>query len=161
MWVDADPASAQTLRDGLEGDTHAHVVKALAWDISGVELDFRIASNGQSSIALALGEHNYLFPDVTVVNSVRRLTQFLDELPAIQELRPLLLINLDIQCSELMALHGLQQTIAECSAIYTEVNTRPLCEGCAMLPELGAFLTDAGFVRVDLAIGQDGWGDGL
>ena len=161
VWVEADPASAQTLRDRLEGDAHAHVVEALAWDVSGVEVDFHIASNGQSSSALAMGEHREFFPDITVVNSVRMLTQALDELPAIQELRPFQLINLDIQGSELKALRGLQQTIAESTAIYTEVNTRPLYEGCALLPELDAFLADAGFVRVDLVIVQDGWGDGL
>ena len=75
MWVEADPASAQTLKDRLEGDAHAHVVEALAWDVSGVELDFHIASNGQSSSALAMGEHRELFPDITVVNSVRMLTR--------------------------------------------------------------------------------------
>lgn len=161
VWVEADRASAQSLRDRLEADANAHVVEALAWDVSGLEMDFHVASNGQSSSALAMGEHRELFPDITVVHSVRMLTQALDELPAIQELRPFQLINLDIQGSELKALQGLQQTLTECTAVYTEVNTRPLYEGCALLPELDAFLADAGFVRVDMVIVQDSWGDGL
>lgn len=70
-------------------------------------------------------------------------------------------LHLDVQGYELKVLKGGQKTLNNILALSTEVNIIELYEGCVMLPELDAFLKDAGFRQAELSITDFGWGDAL
>ena len=70
-------------------------------------------------------------------------------------------INLDIQGAELKALQGATKILPHIRAIYCEVNEKELYQGCALIPELDAFLASHGFKRIVTSMTPHGWGDAL
>ena len=70
-------------------------------------------------------------------------------------------LNMDIQGAELKCLKGFERNLGMINAIYAEVNEKELYAGCALLPELDAWLSEHGFVRVHTHMTPHGWGDAL
>jgi len=81
-------------------------------------------------------------------------------------------MNLDVQGYELQCLKGAEPVLASFKWIYTEINEDPLYEGCALLPELAAWLAARGFRMAEKRLwgAQErgarsgswfGWGDAL
>lgn len=161
VWVEADPESVSLTRRRTREDPNSIVVAALAWDRTGEELRFSIASNGESSSALAMDEHNHLYPDVEVVREIALKSTALRDSAQIRSLAPFDLVNLDVQGAELRVLIGLGDLLDGVSAVYSEVFVRSLYTGNGMLPEMDSFLKARGFRLVDLQMTNDGWGDAL
>ena len=161
VWIEADEGSIMLDEAALEGKPNALVVQALAWDETGTRIPFHVASNGQSSSALSPADHVDFYPDITFAESKLMTTMALADDLTIQDLAPYHFINLDIQGAELRALKGLRDLLRSTVAVYSEVNTRELYAGCAMLGDLDAYLSSMGFVRVDTQMTSDDWGDAL
>ena len=176
MWVEGNPEICERLRARGVADVH----EALVSDVDGAETDFIVTNNGQSSSILELAEHRREHPDVFEVKRVRLATTTLGALlsrieageaaeatdagEAAAGARPVEFnfLNLDIQGAELMALKGLgADRLAAVDYVYTEVNEKELYSGCALLPDMDAFLGAAGFDREDTAMTRHGWGDAL
>jgi len=159
VWVEGNPSICARMRARGVADVH----EALVSDVDGAETDFIVTNNGQSSSILELAEHSREHPDVFEVARVRLKTVTLASLLAGFEEPPVFnFINLDIQGAELLALRGLgAERLSSVDYVYTEVNVRELYAGCALLPEMDAFLGAAGFERADTAITRHGWGDAL
>jgi len=69
---------------------------------------------------------------------------------------------LDVQGAELMVLRGALSALAAFDAVVAEINFEELYEGCALAPDLDAFLGTRGFSRVATACFDDpSWGDAL
>lgn len=123
------------------------------------EITFNITNNGQSSSMLELGTHKQEHPDVYVVRHEKMRTQRLDKL--IPSISFPYFLNMDIQGAELKALKGMGDLLKNCIAVYTEVNVKELYKGCALLPELDAYLDLVGFTGVEQQVSGHGWGDKL
>jgi FkbM family methyltransferase len=159
-WVEANPAMIPALKAAVE-PLGQRVVMALASDRSGDVVDFYITNNEQSSSMLRLGTHRYEHPEVVVTESVALISTTLDDLCDSEGIESPDLLALDIQGAELLALQGAERTLSTTSAIYTEVNERPLYDGACLLPQLDGFLHGHGFERVATMMTINGWGDAL
>ena len=126
---------------------------------------FHITNNGQSSSLLPLQEVLNEYPLLIYESETRNVeTITLDTLYARRGLAPDAFdyAHFDIQGAELLALSGARTIIPHLRVIYTEVNTKPLYAGCALLPEMDACLGTEGFTRVAYhPMTGHGWGDAL
>jgi len=159
VWVEAQPDLVRELIDRLPEPENC-VIEAAVWDESGVELDFNIASNGQSSSLLDLGSHAENYPWIEYVSSLTMFTKRLDEIiPPIQFAN---FLNMDLQGVELKALKGLGSRINEFKWVYTEVNKSEVYKDCTLIGDLDVYLAVYGFKRISTrwVIGK-GWGDAL
>jgi hypothetical protein len=104
--------------------------------------------------------HLFVHPNISFSRDRDVTTSRLDSiLPADSEFD---FVNFDIQGAELPALRGLGKRLADVKWAYLEVNTRRLYKDCTLLPELDAFLGEAGFRRIATCMaGPVGWGDAL
>ncbi len=160
VWIEADPQVLPRLREHVEPYGH-RVVGALLDERPRSSVEFRRASNEMSSSLLALGTHAVEHPDITVVDTVHLPTTTLDGVCRELALERIDLLVVDVQGAELRVLRGGGQTLGRTQACYLEVNAAPLYEGCALLPEVEAFMDEAGFVRSHLALNAHGYGDAL
>jgi len=160
LWVEAN---ADIAAFAAKNGQFPNIICAAVSDTDDTEVTFFVTNNGQSSSILPLAEHRREHPDVYEVAARRVRTITLDTLfvnLGIPHDR-YDVANLDIQGAELMALRGAEKILANLRAIYTEVNTKELYAGCALLPEMDEFLGARGFVRVALELTQNSWGDAL
>jgi FkbM family methyltransferase len=155
VWIDAN---ADYKPEGMD----TYWVAAVS-DTDGAPAVFHITSNGESSSLLALKEHLREHPHVREVAQRPLVTTTLDALLAEKGVpyERFDVMNLDIQGAELLALRGATRLLPHLRAIYTEVNTKELYEGCALVGDLDAFLAGYGFTRVLVSMTQHGWGDAL
>lgn len=160
-WVEGNPDLIPTLRLKVAMARH-HVVHAVLADRER-DVTFHVASNGQSSSILPLGTHATEHPEVTYVAERAVRTTTIDTLSAAGALGqdPAPFLNLDVQGAELDVLKGGERYLAGVRWVYTEVNEKELYTGCALLPEMDAWLEGRGFVRVAAHLLGHGWGDAL
>jgi FkbM family methyltransferase len=153
FWVEANSKIAETL-------TLPNVITAAVSDVIET-VTFNVTNNGQSSSILPLKDHRVVHPEVHVVSTESMTTQRLEDIIRERGIRANFL-NLDIQGAELKALKGLGSFIDQFDCIYTEVNTRELYAGCALLPQLDDWLRWHGFWRMRTVMyEQCGWGDAV
>ncbi len=159
VWVEAQPDLVQKLNRRLPPEGNV-IIEAAVWDESEVELEFHIASNGESSSLLELGSHAESYPDIKYDKSIKVKTKRLDEVIPRERFADFL--NVDVQGVELRALKGLGERISEFKWIYTEVNNSEVYKECTLVNDLDEFLRNKGFGRVTTrwALGV-GWGDAM
>jgi FkbM family methyltransferase len=153
-WVDAIPDLCNRLRARLPNIINAAVSDTAA------PAEFHVTNNVQSSSLLPLKTHLVEHPTVYVVRTVQTTTQLLDNVVEQYRIR-VNFLNLDIQGAELKCLKGFEKSLHMIDYIYAEVNERELYAGCALLPEMDAWLSAHGFDRVDTSMTTHGWGDAL
>lgn len=156
-WVEANPELVARMAErGIQ-------VHNVAISDVETELPFYITNNGQSSSLLPFGTHETTYPWCKVVKTITVKTQTLANLIATKNI-PITqrnFWNLDIQGAELSALKSAGDAINHSDAIYAEVNIQEVYKGCALLPELDAFLESKGFKRELISMTDAGWGDAL
>lgn len=159
IWVEAQEDLVADLKERLNPTQHK-IYKAVAWHKTGEELEFHITSKSASSSLFDLNEHQEMYPDITVENTIKVTTSRLDEV-----LEPLVEIDfvvLDIQGAELQAITGLGNLLSRVKWIYTEVSKRELYKGATQFKDLEMNLRGHGFKRVFTAWDRKaGWGDAL
>jgi FkbM family methyltransferase len=159
VWVEAQPTLVSALRSALDIEQNL-VLEAAVWNESGVELDFNVASNGESSSLLEFGSHADSYPNITFLSRIKVLTKRLDEIIPAERFADFL--NLDLQGAELRALQGLGERISEFNWVYSEVNKIEVYRDCALITEIDGYLERMGFVRVSTRwVFGKGWGDAL
>jgi len=157
-WVDA----IQEKVDEMVAKGIPNVVCA-ALDNEEKEVEFHITNNGQSSSLLPLGTHRSHYPHIYVSENRKVMTQTgrnyieKNQVP-IQECN---FWNLDIQGKELDVLKSMGEYINYADAIYTEVNTAQVYQGCSELSEVDLFLQGHGLSRVQISMTGASWGDAL
>ena len=161
IWVEMLPEKFERLKQRFEGDSNNTVIHAACWDSDGDNLPlFRASNNGASSSLLSPQLHLVVHPRVSFVEEEGIRTSRLDSI--LPKDTSFDLINFDIQGAELQALRGLGEFLDRVKWAYLEINERPLYTGCALLPELDAFLQERRFVRIAIRMsGFSGWGDAL
>lgn len=161
LWIEANADIAEF---AAKNGRFPNIVCAAVSDADDAEVTFFVTNaDGQSSSILPLAEHRREHPDIyeVAVRRVRTITldTLFDKLGIPHDRYDV--ANLDIQGAELMALRGAEKILAGVRAVYTEVNTKELYAGCALLGEIDEFLGARGFVRVALEMTNHGWGDAL
>lgn len=155
-WLEAQPLLVKYLRETYP---KMDVWPVLVSNTDNTNCNFMVTSNGESSSMLELAAHRTEHPHVVEVNRLSLTTQRLDTFLKQHPCPNANFLNLDIQGAELKALQGLGQYLKQFDYIYTEVNEKILYYGCALLPELDAFLKD--YIRVRTKMTCHGWGDAL
>jgi FkbM family methyltransferase len=160
IWVEMLPEKFERLKQRFEGDSNNTVIHAACWDSDGDNQPLFRANNGQSSSVLSPQLHLVVHPHVSFVEEEGIRTSRLDSI--LPKDASFDFINFDIQGAELRALRGLGEFLDRVKWAYLEINERPLYKGCALLPELDAFLKERRFVRIATCmVGLSGWGDAL
>ena len=161
-WVEGNPEKVHFNKEkGVP-----HIYQGLIYN-EEKEVDFYITDNflnpgnTESSSILPLDKHKQYYPHVQITNVKKLKTVTLESLVREHKLpiQQLNFWNLDIQGVELEALKSAGDMIHFADAIYVEVNTQHLYKGCSLLPDVENFLSKYGFVRTDLKMTEQGWGD--
>lgn len=163
IWIESNSKLANELKQRLEFPFNT-IIEATIADFDGRKVTFSTANNSQSSSILALGEHSQLFPDVHYCKSEEKVASTLKTI--LQNLNRSFdevgFLNLDIQGAELLAIKGCGESISKIPFIYTEINSRPVYEDCAIVEEIDQYLSNFGFSRTETAFWNDHpWGDAL
>jgi FkbM family methyltransferase len=119
------------------------------------------SNNGLSSSLLELGLHGKHRPDITyikdqVIPLIRMDTFVKQEKIIIEEFN---FLNIDVQGTELNVLKSFGKLLNDFDYIEIEVNKSESYIGCALLPEVDAYLKQFGFIRLAQQIFKEGWGD--
>lgn len=166
VWIEALPHVYDKLLQHVSKFNHISINACVS--NSDIEIvTFHESNNeAQSSSFLELGTHKQAHPDVHYIKSYQMITTRLDTLLNNAEIidigNKLDMLVMDIQGAEMLALEGLGDRINQFNKIYLEVNTKEVYEGCALFPEIVAYLNKKGFYKRDLKIFDHwGWGDCL
>ncbi len=159
VWIDAIPSKVErAMQLGIPNVYHAVVS-----DGDDQLVEFHVSNNGQSSSLLEFGTHAQEHPGIVYVDTLQQRTTTIDRFFQRTNFDPSTysVWNLDIQGAELMALRGAMQSLSHAKALYLEVNEKELYKGCALLPEVDAYLSSYNFKRVLTSMTPHGWGDAL
>ena len=159
IWVEAQQDLINSILKKLDPAMNT-AIHATVWSQSGIEMVFNVASNTQSSSLLNFGSHEADYPDITVTNSHKVITETLESV--IPPDAKFDFINLDIQGVELQALKGLGKYFDQINWIYTEVNKEEVYKDCSKVKDIDEYLEGKGFKRIATRwIRGQGWGDAL
>jgi hypothetical protein len=86
IWVESSSDLVKQLKNKLDLANNL-VIECTAWSQAGVELNFNTTSNSQSSSLLDLDLHKLLYPEISVVNSIPKITQRIDEILPIEVIK--------------------------------------------------------------------------
>ena len=157
VWIEAQPGLIEELN--LKISPPSQVIHALVWNESGVKMNLRLASNGQSSSIFQLGTHKERYPHIEVSGYAELTTSRLEDiLPLDINFN---FLNLDIQGAEFEAIEGMGSMLAKVDYIYTEVNRAQLYKGIKEIKAIDEFLEEQGFRRVATVWTNADWGDAL
>lgn len=159
VWVEGHPVFAAEAKARHPRFT---IIEACVSDAEEVA-DFIETNNRESSSLLELHEHKAEHPHVVETRRLKVQTKTMRTVArehALDMARFDFLV-LDVQGAELRVLRGMAELLCHFEHVYTEVNTRELYKGCALLDEVQAFLGEHGFERKDMRLTTHGWGDAL
>ena len=158
-WVEAQPDKVHSMQKTLDPSIN-EVIHCVVWSESGIEMQFNLASNGESSSLLKFGSHSKTYPKIKYLEQIKVTTSTLAEV--LPDNAQCDFLNLDLQGVELQALIGLGSKISNFKWIYTEVNNKEVYENCTLVNALDDHLNPLGFSRAysRWVIGA-GWGDAL
>jgi len=159
LWIDALPDKVDEQRKrGI-----SNVFQSVISDKDGEHVVFKVTNNGQSSSIFEFGTHKTSYPWCIVTRRILMTTTTIDTFMKSNALdsSKYNFWNFDIQGAELKALMGGEESLKHVKAVYLEVNTEEVYQGCAKISEIDAFLESRGFKRVLTKIVNEGWGDAL
>jgi len=164
VFFEASPSTFNVLKrniDSMQKPVHIVSVDAYPYGLGSEEkeVDFFVASNGQSSSVLKPKLHINKYPSITF-NSVEKVQiKTLDSF----NLEGFKFLSIDVQGYELEVLKGAENTLKNINWVYTEVNSALLYENCILIEDLDKYLANRGFKREDTVWAGDGanWGDAL
>lgn len=161
LWVEADIETFKELSVIINKYPLHKPYCFAASDVDGQEVDFHVASNGESSSILEMGKHTIHHPHITVVDKKIVKTKKIDTFFEEEDFSPYdyNFLNLDIQGAELLALKGMKNSLEKINYIYTEVNSAEVYKKCAQIEELDEYLSEFGFKRVETKMTPYEWGD--
>lgn len=164
IWVEANPDWIKDLKERTSPlDMEQVYLCNVISDEDGVEVDFNVSNNQQSSSILELGTHATLYPKIKYVEKKRMTARTFKSLVAehnfnMQEYQ---FLNVDVQGAELKVLKGLEEFLAGFDALYLEVNNEEVYKGCALTKDIDEYVAGFGFKRIREKFEKGKWGDAL
>jgi FkbM family methyltransferase len=160
VWIEGNPSLVEQGFQKING-SNQKLFNALIYDADGIELDFNITNNLQSSSILEFGKHLEYHPHVEFTHKIKMETSTIKSLLMRENITSseFDFINLDIQGVELKALKGMGDYIKDIKYVYTEINTGEVYKENNTLKEMDDFLDSEGFKRVETNITPFEWGD--
>lgn len=159
IWLEGNPLIYERLKKKYP--TVSGIYNVLISDKNDNHLKFHLANHSQSSSIFELNNIKHFYSkikeDDTITLPSLRLSTFIKKEGI--NIKDYNFINLDIQGAELKALKGLGNYINSIQYIYTEVNLIELYKSCPILSEIDSYLGSKGFIRTDLELTNEGWGD--
>lgn len=161
MWVEANPELFGELEARVRAYPGQHAAQAAISDTDGGTATLHLCTFTMASSILAPKEHLVTYPGMHYPRAVEVTTSTIDTLLRCCYGRydAFDMLNIDIEGAELLAFRGAEMTLPHLQWVYLEVNHREMYEGCAMLPDVDAFLRARGFDRVAMA--DEGWDHGF
>lgn len=164
IWVEANKRLASALNNDNflnRSNPTNQILCEVVGENDGDSVHFNISNNDQSSSILNLGEHSQLFPDIYYYSSEERKTKSISTILSEIGNPKIDFINLDIQGAELLALKGCKN-LEDVKFIYTEINSREVYQGCALIEQIDEYLKAFGFIRSETVYWENHpWGDAL
>ena len=163
IWIEADPDTFKVLKNLIQVYPNHKAYCFAASDIDNKDVEFHIASNGESSSMLRMDKHLQHHPHISIIGKIKVKTRIVDNFLKEEkiDLKKYNFLNLDIQGAELMALKGMKESLKEIDYVYSEVNTAELYRKCARIEEIDIYLSQFGFKRVETKMTEYEWGDAL
>lgn len=160
VWIEANEDIAKKAK---ENNPDQVILNYTVYDKDDIELEFNIATNGQSSSVLNFGTHANLYPHITFYEKRIVKSKTLKSIVDDNKINMLNynMLNLDIQGVELKAIVGLGEYLSYIDYIYTEVNNDIVYQNNDLLSDIDAFLLDSKFIRRETHIINGNWGDAL
>ena len=161
LFIEANPIVFERLKETIKDFSNAIAVNCAINNFNG-ETVLYVTSFDQSSSLLPLKKVKQIYPFIVESRQIKIQSKILDQLLNEQNLEPsdFNMINIDIQCAELLAFQGAINTLKYIEAINTEVNYQELYEGCAIIEQIDEFLNNKGFQRVATVTPfHPSWGD--
>lgn len=161
IWVEADDKTASELAEKIKPYIKNKSYCFAASDVDGEEVDFYIASNGESSSLLEMEKHMVHHPHITIAGQKKVLTKRIDTFFEEENLdsKDYNFVMIDVQGAELLALNGMKKSLENIDYIYTEVNDAEIYKNCAKMNEVDEFLSKYNFKRVETNMSIYEWGD--
>lgn len=163
LWVEANPRLMGTLVDNVLHYPGQRAVNAAVSDVDGAVAHLHLATFSMSSSLLPPKEHFRFYPHIHYPEQMQVETITVDTLLEQQGVLPdaFDMANLDIEGAELYALRGMTRILPFLKWLYLEVNHEEMYAGCALLPDVDAFLAERGFERIAMenAGYYHGWSD--
>ena len=152
VWIEALESIASEANNLLRGYEEQHIIQAVLWESSGVEITFNVASNyAESSSVFEFKWHEAIHPHIFKESQIVLQTETLDEVLSeffLGEIPEISLLVLDLQGAEFQALRGSKRTLAKTSAIHVEVSTVELYAGQKKMDAVVSLLIGEGFTLV-------------
>ncbi len=159
-WVEALPWRVEELKSFFKDKPRHRVLQALAWGVSGIDLNLKVTNRTASSSVFDLGEHANFYKDIHVTQTLSMPTVRLDELMSAKDKFDFLV--LDVQGSELEVIKGMGQLLSKVNWIFLEVSKKELYVGGVLEKEVDSYLAGQGFKRRFVEWDRNaGWGDAL
>lgn len=139
----AEPAA--TYEKIFREDSRVHLHRIAAGSRSGAA-EIHISRRMDSSSLLPISSvQEDMFPGTDEVGQRTIIVERVDDVLSCADLRSPIIVKLDIQGFELIALQGMPKLLERVDHIYLEVSFVPLYEGQALAHDIVTFLSAAGF----------------
>lgn len=110
------------------------------------EVPFHVNTHSHSSSALPLAQgHRDAFPEAREAREIMVKVLTLDQVFANAEIRPPVLLKLDVQGYETQVLRGGTQTLERVDYVVLEASFKPMYEGELLFTEVVRFMEERGF----------------
>lgn len=161
IWIEANPDIFTKLQANISKYPGHSAFNYCIGDETGRQVTFHVSNNGgQSSSFLDLGTHAKSHPDVHYIQDITMQTTRIDSMGL--DLSGVDFLAADLQGTELLALKGMGDLLNQFKYAYLEINKQELYKGCALWPEVEAYMKGFGFVTKEIKMsGNTGWGDCL
>ncbi|WP_198266397.1 FkbM family methyltransferase [sulfur-oxidizing endosymbiont of Gigantopelta aegis] len=166
-WFEANPQIIPQLQAAINTvDMKQTIVPYALWN-KNEKIKLNISSNFQSSSVFEFDKHQDYYPNIVYTDAIEmdafRLDSFISLADSPLPFADFDFINLDTQGAEFAILEGLGEYIKSPSlmGIYVEVNRETLYKDIPLIDELDRFLEGHGFIRLQTAWTNAGWGDAL
>lgn len=160
VWIEANETIYQA---SVKDNPDQFILNHTIYDKDDVDLEFNIATNGQSSSVLNFGTHSSLYPAIKFCEKKIVKSKTLKSI--IQDYKINMLnynmLNIDIQGVELRAIIGLGDYLSYIDYIYMEINNDNVYENNDLLVDVDTFLESNKFYRKETCIINGNWGDAL
>lgn len=173
IWIEANPDVYKELIENLnskDSSIYSYPFNVLISDTEGMrdfhlyygwDAGYMVGNKGMSSLLKANPNH---WSSECYKGTLQLQSYTLDSFMREHDFYAygLELLNIDVQGAELMVLSGAKNTLKYIDYINIEVTLYdPQYEGNVLMPELEAFLNEAGFEHVVTNLSAPNWGDAI